>query len=59
MNIADLAAYDNILVQSGPEQKELAKVLGFSPDFDKVIVRLSDNRVVEMDPQYILKNFGR
>lgn len=58
MNISDLKICDRVLLQSGSSVKEHAQVKAFL-DNGNVLLRLSDGRIDEFDPQYILKNFGQ
>ena len=58
MNIDELKIGDRVLLQSGQYVKEHAQVKEFL-DNGNVLLRLSDGRIDEFDPQYILKNFGQ
>lgn len=55
MNIVDVVVGHRVLVQSGAEVKEHAKVMGVNDGL--VIVKLSDNTIRDMHPMYILKDF--
>lgn len=56
MNIVDVIIGHRVLVQSGAEVKEHAKILGVN-DNGLVIVKLSDNTIRDIHPMYILKDF--
>lgn len=56
MNHSEIIIGHRVLVQSGAEVREHAKILGVN-DNGLVIVRLSDNSIREIHPQYILKDF--
>lgn len=58
MKMEELTVYDRVLLQSGQYVKEHAQVKAFL-DNGNVLLRLSDGRIEEFDPQYILKNFGQ
>lgn len=58
MNVDELKIGDRVLLQSGQYVKEHAQVKEFL-DNGNVLLRLSDGRIDEFDPQYILKNFGQ
>lgn len=58
MNVEELKVGDRVLLQSGQYVKEHAQVKEFL-DNGNVLLRLSDGRIDEFDPQYILKNFGQ
>lgn len=58
MNVEELKVGDRVLLQSGQYVKEHAQVTAFL-DNGNVLLRLSDGRIDEFDPQYILKNFGQ
>lgn len=58
MNVDELKISDRVLLQSGQYVKEHAQVKEFL-DNGNVLLRLSDGRIDEFDPQYILKNFGQ
>lgn len=57
MNYSEIIVGHRVLVQSGAETKEHAKVKGITPD-GRIIVILSNGDVVDMAPEYILKDFG-
>lgn len=58
MSIDELTIGDRVLLQSGQFVKEHAQVKAIL-DENKVLLRLSDGRIDEFDPQYILKDFGQ
>lgn len=58
MKIEEFTVYDRVLLQRGQYVKEHAQVKAFL-DNGNVLLRLSDGRIDEFDPQYILKNFGQ
>lgn len=58
MNVDELKISDRVHLQSGQYVKEHAQVKEFL-DNGNVLLRLSDGRIDEFDPQYILKNFGQ
>lgn len=57
MGISEIIIGHRVLVQSGADVKEHAKVMGVN-DNGLVIVKLSDNTIRDMHPMYILKDFG-
>lgn len=57
MNINEIVNGDRVLVQSGAETKEVATAKTLL-DNGLVLVRLSDGKLAEMHPRYILKSFG-
>lgn len=56
MNYSEIIIGHRVLVQSGAETKEHAKVIGVN-DNGLVIVKLSDNTIRDMHPQFVLKDF--
>lgn len=58
MDIKEITEYDYVLVQPDASTSERAKVIGIDMKSKKVIVKLSDNEIREMHPQYIIKSFG-
>lgn len=58
MKMEELTVYDRVLLQRSQYVKEHAMVKAFL-DNGNVLLRLSDGRIEEFDPQYILKNFGQ
>lgn len=59
MKTEDIIIGDRVLVQSGRATTEHAQIKGVNKENGKLIVRLSDGRILEMDSQYILKSFGQ
>lgn len=59
MNIKEIVAHEYALVQPDGETRERAKILNVDYKNNKVIVKLSDGEIREMDPQFIIKSFGR
>lgn len=57
MNYSEIIVGHRVLVQSGAEIKEHAKIKGITAD-GRVIVILSNGEITEMAPEYILKDFG-
>lgn len=55
MGISEIIIGHRVLVQSGAETKEHAKVMGVNDGL--VIVKLTDNTIRDMHPMYILKDF--
>lgn len=58
MNINEIIVGHRVLVQSGPSTQEHAEIKGFSENGESVIVHLSDGKIAEMKPHYIIKSFG-
>lgn len=58
MTIKNIIVGDRILVQSGASVKEVAVVKDIC-DNGNIIVKLSDGKFAEIEPQYILKSFGQ
>lgn len=56
MNISDISVGDRVLVQSGAEIREVAKVRTIL-DNGMLYVRLSTGEYRELHPQYVLKIF--
>lgn len=57
MNYSEIIVGNRVLVQSGAEVKEHAKIKGITDD-GQVIVILSNGEITEMASEYILKDFG-
>lgn len=58
MNITEIKVQDIVLVQPDPDTRERAKIVGIDYQTGKVIVKLSNTKIVAMEPQYVLKSFG-
>lgn len=58
MNINEIIIGHRVLVQSSASVKEHAQIKGITYT-GLVIVRLSGGQIVEIHPQYILKDFGQ
>lgn len=58
MNINDIVIGDRILVRRGRYIKEHARILAIL-DNGNILVKLSDNSMSEINPQFILKTFGQ
>lgn len=58
MNISEIIIGDHVLVHIGRETKEHAIVKTILNN-GLALVKLSDGRIVEMHPQYIIKSFGQ
>lgn len=58
MNVSEIIVGNRVLVQSGAEVREHAKIKGINKDNGKVILLLSNGEITEMTPEYILKDFG-
>lgn len=56
MSISEIIIGRRVLVQSGAEIREHAKVMDVL-DNGLVLVKLSNGDIIEMHPQYILKDF--
>lgn len=56
MNISEIVVGKRVLVYSGHETKEHALVKAILEN-GMALVRLSDGRIVEMHPQFIIKKF--
>lgn len=59
MNIKEIVVHDYVLVQPDSETRERAKILGVDYNRNKAIVKLSDGEIRDMDPQFVIKSFGR
>lgn len=59
MNITEIGVGDHILVQPADNVLERARVMGFNDQKGTVIIRLSDGKLFDMHPQYILKSFEK
>lgn len=57
MGISEIIIGHRVLVQSGAETKEHDQIKGINMDNGLVIVKLSNGEIVDMHPQYILKDF--
>lgn len=58
MKISKIVIGDRVLVQTSEYQKEIANIKAIL-DKDKVLVRLTDGNIIEIEPKFILKSFGR
>lgn len=58
MNYSEIIIGHRVLVQSGAEVREHAQVKGINKENGLVIIRLSNNEITEIHPQFILKDFG-
>lgn len=59
MNITELVIGDRAIAQSGASMREVVEIKGVNEETGLAIIRLSDGRITEIHPQYILKSFGR
>ncbi len=57
MKIEELVVGDRVLIQSDYATKEVAQVKAF--DGKIVIVKNSFGDLIDIEPQYIIKSFGR
>lgn len=58
MNYSKIIIGHRVLVQSGADTREHAKIKGINKENGKVIIMLSNGEITEMAPEYILKDFG-
>lgn len=58
MTIKEIIVGHRVLVQSGAEIREHALIKGINMNNGLVIVKLSNGEIAEMNPMYILKDFG-
>lgn len=57
MNIEEISVGNRVLIQRSSSLLEHATVKALQKD-GTVIVKLSDNKITEIHPQYILKKFN-
>ena len=55
MNITEISVKDRVLIERG-KTREVATVKGFLPS-GRVLVRTSEERIVEISPENIIKMF--
>lgn len=58
MKISKIVIGDRVLVQTSEFQKEIANIKAIL-DKDKVLIRLTDGRIIGIEPKFILKSFGQ
>lgn len=59
MNYTELVVGDRVLVQSAAEIREHAVIKGINRENEWAIVRLTNNAIIEIHPQFIIKSFGQ
>ena len=58
MNITEIIVGDRVLVQSDADTREVAEIKAIL-DNGKIVVKLSNNKMMSIIPYYIIKSFGQ
>lgn len=58
MNITEIIVGDRVLVQSDAHTREVAEIKAIL-DNGKIVVKLSNNKMMSIIPYYIIKSFGQ
>ena len=58
MNITEIIVGDRVLIQSDADTREVAEIKAIL-DNGKIVVKLSNNKMMGIIPCYIIKSFGQ
>lgn len=58
MNITEISVGDHVLIQSDTNTREVAEIKAIL-DNGKIVVKLSNNKMMGIIPYYIIKSFGQ
>ena len=58
MNITEIIVGDRVLIQSDADTREVAEIKAIL-DSGKIVVKLSNNKMMSIIPYYIIKSFGQ
>ena len=58
MNITEIIVGDHVLIQSDADTREVAEIKAIL-DNGKIVVKLSNNKMMSIIPYYIIKSFGQ
>ena len=58
MNFSEIVIGERALAQVSANTREIVEIKGVNDESGLVIVRLSDGKITEIHPQYIIKTFG-
>lgn len=58
MNITEIIVGDRVLIQSDADTREVAEIKAIL-DNGKIVVKLSNNKMMSIIPYYIIKSFGQ
>lgn len=58
MNITEIIIGDRVLIQSDADTREVAEIKAIL-DNGKIVVKLSNNKMMSIIPYYIIKSFGQ
>lgn len=58
MNITEIIVGDRVLVQSDADTREVAEIKAIL-DNGKIVVKLSNNKMMSIIPYYVIKSFGQ
>ena len=58
MNITEIIVGDRVLIQSDADIREVAEIKAIL-DNGKIVVKLSNNKMMSIIPYYIIKSFGQ
>ena len=58
MNITEIIVGDRVLIQSDADTREVAEIKAIL-DNGKIVVKLSNNKMMSIIPYYIRKSFGQ
>lgn len=58
MNITEIIIGDRVLIQSDAYTREVAEIKAIL-DNGKIVVKLSNNKMMSIIPYYIIKSFGQ